>query len=186
MGTSTYRLATVMGVLGFLTGCMPTFGVVPMSERLDAERQQRYDYGWDHFVPLAPGAERSAILDTILLTQGWHTSVDRLYLISEKQVGGVVVVMQTRFDRSRPDEDVFSVTLYDQQRDVVLRLEEFTSDEIDEAVALYQTPEGDIENETPEERAERLARVEEKNARLRRVEELFPQPPNGDVVPGPY
>jgi hypothetical protein len=183
--TSIFRLAAVAGVSALLTGCNAPFGIVPMPQRLDPGQQQRYEYGWDHFVQLAPTVERGAILDTLLFSQGWYTGVDRLYLVSEKQVGDVVVIMQSRFDRSRPDEDLFSVTFYDQKRDVVVRLEEFTPGEMQEAYDLYLTPEGESECESPEARAERMARLEEKNARLRRVEELFPQPPQAEPAPEP-
>lgn len=162
-------------VVTALTGC-GTFGVKPIPVRLSEAGQQRYEYGWDHLVALGPQVGRTALLDTLLIGQAWHMGVDRLYLRSEKQVGDVRVVMETQFDRALPEDDMFAVTFYDAE-DRVERREVFTPAEFDDALALYQTPTGDVENETPAEREQRLARLAERDARLMRVSEVFPAPP---------
>lgn len=172
----TSRIALLLLGCALLPGCA-LFGVKPIPQRLTAEGQQRYDYGWQHFVAQGNNVEHTAMLDALLLTQAWHAGVDRLHLRSEKQVGDVRVVMETTFERDLPDDDAFSVTFYD-ARGRVLRQEHFSSGEMDEAIALfYHTPEGEIENEAPEEHQARLVRLAERESRLQSVSEVFPMPP---------
>lgn len=178
-----WRFALLVLGCFLLSGCA-LFGVKPLPQRLSEEGQQRCDYGWRHFVAQCNDVEHTAVLDALLLTQAWHAGVDRLYLRSEKQVGDVLVVMETTFERDLPDDDAFSVTFYDVNGEV-LRQERFTSAEIDAAIALYQTSEGEIENETPEEHEARLVRLAERNARLQRASEVFPAPPEEAEAAGP-
>lgn len=171
-------------VVTALTGC-GTFGVKPIPVRLGEAGQQRYEYGWEHLVALGPEVDRTALLDTLLMGQVWHMGVDRLHLRSEKQVGDVRVVMETQFDRALPEEDMFAVTFYDAQGRIERR-EIFTPAEFDDALALYQSPTEDVENETTAEREQRLARLAELQSRLGRVSEVFPappEPPESDVEP---
>lgn len=167
-----------------LAGCTGA-GLKPMPERLAPEQQQAHDYGWAHLVALGPQVERTALLDAILTTSSWHSGVDRLYLYSTTWVGRTQVVMETHFDRALPDQDSFTVTFLD-EHDRVLRRDAFTPAELDDAICLYMTPEGDIPDETPEALEIRVARLAEKNARLQRVTEVFPQLPEAvDGVPEP-
>jgi hypothetical protein len=171
------RFAIVSAVLA-LGGCTG-LAVKPMPERLAAEEQQAYDYGWQHLTTMQSEVDRTALLDTILVGKLWHQGVDRLQLRSEKQVGDVLVVMETDFDRADPEGDVFVVSFYDTQQRV-LRQEAFAAGELDAAVALYMTLEGEIEGEREAERQEREARLVERDERWARVRQVFPRPP----VPG--
>ncbi len=47
-----------------------------------------------------------------------------------------------------------------------------------EGIALYGTPTGNVEHETPAETQQRLARLVERSARLERAAEVFPAPPD--------
>lgn len=174
------RLAIVSAVL-VLGGCTG-LAVKPMPERLAAQQQQAYDYGWQHLTTEQSEVDRTALLDTILVGQLWHQGVDRLQLRSEKQVGDVLVVMETDFDRADPDGDVFVVTFYDAQQRM-LRQEAFASEEMDAAVALYMTPDVEIEGESEAERQERKARLAERDERWARVQQVFPRPPEPSEQP---
>lgn len=172
------RLVTMAVALAFLPGCSFLDGK-PMPERLSEEAQARCDYGWEYFVANQPVVEHATLLDTMLMRQVWHRGVDRLYLRSEKQAGDVLVVMETRFERIRPDGDDFSVTLFDTSGRT-LRAERFTRQEIEAAIELVGTPsvEDVLPDETPEEYEARMARLAELQARMQRVHEVFPLPPD--------
>ena len=178
-----WRLILLTTASVLLSGCA-SFGVKPMPQRLCEEEQKRYEFGWDHLVALGPQVEHTALLDTILVGRAWHEGVDKLVLHSEKRVGEIRVVMETQFDRSSPEDDIFSVAFYDAQGRI-LRQDRFTPAEIDDAVALYLTPDGQVENETPAEREQRLARLAERAGRLQRVEEVFPTPPEFNEATAP-
>jgi len=68
------------------------------------------------------------------------------------------------------------VSFYDTQQRV-LRQEAFAAGELDAAVALYMTLEGEIEGEREAERQERKARLVERDERWARVRQVFPRPP---------
>lgn len=168
------RLLVGSMLLVSVAGC--TLAVKPMPTRLAAEEQQACDDGWQRLVDAGGELEHTTLLDTVLLMQLWHHGVDRLQLRSEKQVGDALVVMETGFDRADPDGDVFVVTFYDAQQRMI-RQEAFASNELDAAVALYMTPEGEIEGESEAERQERKARLAERDERWARVRQVFPPPP---------
>lgn len=161
-----------------LAGCTG-LGVKPMPEPLSPEAQQRYEYGWEHLVASVESADRVTLLDTILLAQLWHAGVDRLSLVAEKEVGDVTVVMQSHYLRTAPEEGTFSVAFVAADG-TILREEVYAVWEMDDAINLVMTPEDDIENESPEERAVRQARLLEKERRLGAVSALFPEPPTSD------
>ena len=156
------------------TGCSG-LSVKPMPERLNQKSQQACDSGWQHIVAGEAAVERQALLDAILVHQVWHRGVDRLHLRSEKQVGNTLVIMESDYDRADPDGDVFTVSVIDAQRGL-LRREEFSAADVDAAICLYMTPDGDIEGESAAERQDRLARLAEKQARLERALQVFQKP----------
>jgi len=158
------------------TGCA-VFGIKPIPVRLSEEDQAHWDVAWEHMVSLGDEVDHTTLLDVLLWKEVWHAGVDHFYLRSEKLVGDVHVVMETRFDRTLPDEDVFIVTFYDLDGRL-LRQDYFAPPEMDEAIALYQTPDEDehVSDETPEQREVRMLRLVEREARMRRLAEVFPLP----------
>jgi hypothetical protein len=176
-----WHLATLVTAL-LLPGCTG-FSVKPMPDRLDQESQDACDYGWQHLVASGPEVGRQALLDAILMYQLWHRGVDRLHLRGEKQAGSTLVVMESDFDRADPDGDVFTVSFIDAQRGL-LRREEFAAADVDAAIRLYMTADGDVEGESAAERQERLTHLAEKQARLEHVAQVFPQPSLSPGGPG--
>jgi hypothetical protein len=178
-------VAVAMLALVLLCGCRG-LGVKPMPDRLGDDEQQAQDYGWQQLVARGATVDRQTLLDVVLLHQLYHVGVDHLYLVSERQVGKVRVVMESQFERQHPEADTFVVRFLD-DHEQMLRQDVFTSDELDAAVALYMTAEGESEGETAPERAARQARVREKQARLKAAEEAFPPPPGQPAsVPPPF
>ena len=170
------RMILVIAASVVLPGCIG-WGVKPMPQRLNEEGQARYEYGWNHLVSLGTEVDRATLLDTMLVRGAWIAGVDQVYFRAEKQVGVVRVVMETNFERTLADGDVFQVTFYDAQGQI-LRQEVFTGAEIDAAMDLLTSP----LSETSEQPDPRDA---ERRGRLQRVAEVFPEPPDPNAAGEP-
>jgi hypothetical protein len=102
--------------------------------------------------------------------------VDSLYLVSERQVGDVRVVMESQFDRATPDADEFLITFHD-AAGRAFRQERYSSADLNAAVQLYRMSaivalDGQGAELTPEQAMRQL----QLEARMDRVREVFPEP----------
>lgn len=176
-------------VLSLNVGCIGQF--VPIPERLSDEQQVKLTRSWDHMVSMGDEVDWTTLADAVMLHRLWHVGVDALELRSVKNVPTGQVVMETHFDRSKPDEDSFTVTYLD-TRGQAYRSTSYSASELRSLADDYLVSDRDkIPEETDEAYADRMARVSEMNARRARVQEVFPPPPeevndnSPDVVPEP-
>src|SRR5215510_5025931 len=88
-----------------LTGCGPM--TKPMVDRLDKDQQQAVDQVWDNLLTPVDRVNRTVLLDAIVHYNIFQLGVDRLHLAAEKETKAGLVVMQVRFDRTRPEWDEF-------------------------------------------------------------------------------
>ena len=91
-------------------GCGPMNA--PLPERLDPETQKKIDDAWTGHSDAAgqagtPGSARSSWSAPLRIRHG----IDTLIFRSEKRFAGGKVVMEVAFDRTRPDDDRFEVTV---------------------------------------------------------------------------
>src|SRR3954469_6611639 len=121
------KLAPVLLLLAFVPGCGPL--ATPAVRRLDAEEQARVDDSWDNMLAPPRRLDREVLLDTIVAFQLHQSGVDRLHMHSEKDFPGGVVLMDVTFDRTRPDNDAFWVTVHD-GRGRMLRCERYAAQDI--------------------------------------------------------
>lgn len=147
-------------------GCGPLHQ--PMPARLDADTQKDIDAAWDAAVTPVEKYDRGRWLDALIGTRAYQVGVDTLHLRSEKAVAGGRVVMQIVFDRAKPDDDRFVVTVFD-PAGVVVREERYSRADVDQTVRdLYDTPPGVVGAAAD---ARRRAAAD---ARWKQIEEIFP------------
>ena len=85
----------------------------PLPRRLPPERQQDVDEAWDRALTPVTKYDRATWLDVLIVRQPYEFGVDKFQFKSEKRFAGGVVEMEARFDRAKPDEDLFQVTVKD-------------------------------------------------------------------------
>ncbi len=144
----------------------------PMPARLADDAQKDVGAAWDAALTPVGKYDRRRWLDALVGTQAYQTGVDSLTLRSEKRVAGGTVVMEIVFDRAKPDEDRFVVTVLD-AAGVVARQERYSRADVEGAVnELFDPARGAPAgpNEPPPV-ARRRAAAE---ARWKQVEEMFP------------
>ena len=157
----------------------------PLPQRFDAETQKTIDEGWDRAFTPADRFDHQGLLDLMIGTQAYQLGVDTFSLRAEKRFAGGKVVMEVSFDRAKPDDDRFEVTVFDTAGKFV-RLERFQRKEIEETYgALYADappPNNPAVPDQPEVAARRAAHL----ARWNRIQEVFPQPNEpGKPAPAP-
>jgi hypothetical protein len=143
----------------FLTavGCGPM--KAPLPARLDPETQKKIDESWDRAFAPADRLGHQDLLDVMVGTQAYQLGVDTFSLRAEKRFAGGKVVMEVGFDRARPNDDRFEVTVYDPAGKLV-RAERYTRQEVEDTYhALF--------GNSPE-RADHAARWE-------KIRNLFPE-----------
>jgi hypothetical protein len=133
-------------------GCGPM--LVPMVPRLCEKQQKDVDDAWNNMFSPPGRLGRTLLLDVVLSHWYYQYGVDRLHLISEKRVGGGLVVMEIYFDQARPALDAFTVTYYDKDG-VERRRERYSRADIEhrneaigraETIAHARTDEMDAEH----------------------------------------
>ena len=112
--------------------CALTFAVVgcgpmtsPMPARFDPDSQKEIDAAWDRAFAPAGKLERQELLDVMVGTQAYQLGIDTFHLKATKKFAGGTVVMEVTFDRARPDDDRFEVSVYDESGKLV-RQERYT------------------------------------------------------------
>ncbi|MDB5310718.1 MAG: hypothetical protein JWO38_4920 [Gemmataceae bacterium] len=164
-------------------GPMPT----PMPKRFEGDTQKELDTSWDKAFTPAERFDHQGLLDVMVGTQAYQLGVDTFSLRAEKRVAGGKVVMQVSFDRARPADDRFEVTVYDSAGKLV-RAERYSRKEVDATHdALFADPPPPKDPDVPD-RPGMAARRAEYDARWKRIQEIFPRPkegePDGAPMPG--
>lgn len=158
-----------------LVGCGPMSNG-PLPPRLEPEQQKSVNDSWEKAVNPPDHLDRQAILDTLILTQAYQLGVDRLSFHSEKDFSGGVVIMEIHFDRTKPKDDRFEVTIQD-KAGKKLREIRYNRAEVELAFkdlheAKYVNPRGP--NDPPLD-PEGVKRREEIQKRIAEVEKVFPK-----------
>lgn len=151
-------------------GCGPL--QQPMPARLDPEAQKDIDAAWDAALAPVGKYDRRRWLDALVGTQAYQTGVDALTLRSEKRVAGGRVVMEVVFDRARPDEDRFVVTVFD-PAGAVARQERYSRADV-EQTARELFDRADNVPARPDDPPAIAQRGAAGGARWKQIEELFP------------
>jgi hypothetical protein len=159
-----------------LVGCGP-MGSGPMPPRLDADEQKKIDDAWDNALTPVDNLDRQATLDTLIVSQAFQAGVDRLEFRSEKKFTGGLVVMEIHFDRAKPNDDRFEVTVRNQAGKELRHLV-YNRTEVETAYRelndpRYTQPQGP--NQPPVQPAD-VKKREEVQKRRAAVENLFPKP----------
>ena len=165
-------LACLIGLA--VSGCGPLQAPLPV--RLDDEQQKSVNESWEKALSPVDRFSNQSLLDLLLVTGAYQHGVDKLEFRSEKSFSGGVVIMESHFDRSAPDRDLFAVTIQDRQG-IVIRQERYTRDQIaatsselgsDCAVLRLRREQGQA---SPEE----IQKLEAYEVRLARIEAVFPK-----------
>src|SRR5215217_3413535 len=99
--------AIVCSGLAMAAACGPLSA--PLPRRLTPDRQQDVDEAWDRALSPVTKYDRVTWLDVLIVRQPYEVGVDKFEFKSEKRFSGGVVEMESRFDRTKPDEDLFVV-----------------------------------------------------------------------------
>jgi len=150
-------------------GCGPM--QTPLPARLDDETQKKIDESWDRAFAPADRLVRQDLLDVMVGTRAYQLGVDTFALRAEKRLADGRVVMEVAFDRGRPGDDRFEVSVYDAAGKLV-RSERFSREEIDETcgVLFGVPPENPNAPDPPAVAARRAAH----KARWEKINALFP------------
>lgn len=146
----------------------------PMPPRLNPEDQKTVDSAWDAALGPVGKYDRQRWLDALIGTQAYQAGVDALTFRSEKSFAGGRVVMEVIFDRAKPEEDRFSLTVIDKAGNVV-RQEKFSREEVEQTSRDLFDPKWNAPpraDDPPEVAQQRAAR----DARWKHVHEMLPKP----------
>lgn len=156
--------------LGAIVGCGPLH--TPLPTRLDEEAQKSADQSWnDAFTP-ADRLDHQSLLDAFVSTQAYQNGVDKLALRSEKKLKNGLVIMEIHFDRLKPDDDRFEVSVYDEANERI-RHERYSRDELERT---YKEIFPEIPSEKMQgEPAEWTQQREKAKQRRQAVERLLPK-----------
>jgi hypothetical protein len=149
-------------------GCGPM--KVPLPQRLDPETQRIIDDGWNRALSPPDKLGHQDLLDVLVGTQVYQLGVDSFIFRAEKRYAGGKVVMEVAYDRDRPDDDRFQVTVLDSSGKVI-RAENYTRKEVDQTYQdLFVIPhDSEPVKAAPGVRADH-------NTRWERILSHFPKP----------
>lgn len=154
-----------------LLGCGPLHS--PMPPRLDPESQKSADEAWNNaFTPVGK-LDHQTLLDAFLTTQAYQIGVDKLALRSEKQITQGLLVMEIHFDREKPNDDRFEVSVFDKNNQRI-RHERYSRADMERTygVLFPSIPEPGVVKQEP---ADWAAKREAANRRKAAVENLLPK-----------
>lgn len=124
------RLPIFCGLIlavSFAAGCGPLSRPIP--ERLHPDDQKDVDASWDRALAPVNKHDRQTWLDVFVLAYAHEHGIDRLTFRSEKEYAEGKVVMEVFFDRAKPDDDRFVVTVLDPAGKAV-RTERYSRDDV--------------------------------------------------------
>ncbi|HUR53881.1 MAG TPA: hypothetical protein VMZ71_07105 [Gemmataceae bacterium] len=155
-----------------LVGCGPL--VAPMPARVGEEGQKKIDATWDRALTPPTRLARGEMLDALVGTRGYELGVDSFAMRSEKRFAGGKVVMEIAFDRTKPDDDRFEVSVIDTTGKLI-RKERYTRDEVEESyTALFVSKPAQKADNAPDQPGMAAQRAEF-DARWKKITDLFPQ-----------
>jgi len=105
-------ISVLAAAIFVFAGCNP-IGPKPMVDRLSDEDHKAITESWNKALTPPDKLDRQAFLDVLVYTQAYQVGVDRLSFRSEKAYADGIVVMEIHFDRAKPGEDRFEVTVRD-------------------------------------------------------------------------
>jgi hypothetical protein len=103
--------------------------MVPAFERLNPDDQARIDGMWNNLLSDPQRLDRNLLLDVLITFQLHEQGVDRVTYHAEKDFSGGTVLMDVKFDRTKPLEDWFLIEIRD-HNNKVLRKEHYSGDEV--------------------------------------------------------
>ena len=157
-----------------VVGCGPIKSGPLPSPLLDDE-QRTVDESWERAMTPIDRLEREPLLDALIITEGYQLGVDRLHLRSEKDFSGGVVVMEIHITRKRPVDDRFEVTVLD-KNGKILREFMYSREEVERVHReLRQSKYACKDSTEPLENDYEIRKRAEIQARLKAVEQIFPQ-----------
>jgi hypothetical protein len=155
----------------WIVGCGPLER--PMPPRLKADKQKEIDDAWDAALTPVGKHDRQQWLDGLITTQAYQAGVDSLRFRSEKAFGGGKVVMEVFFDRAKPGEDRFVVTVFD-KAGAQLRQEKYSRADVDQAAKdLFDETHGSPPQ--PDDPPEVVKRRAGRESRLKAVAKMLPE-----------
>lgn len=150
--------ACALALAVVVTGCGPM--TAPLPERLDEKTQKSVEESWGRAFTPPARFDHQGLLDLMVLAQPYQLGVDELAFRSSKRFAGGTAVMEVRYDRAKPADDLFRVTVTGPAGNVI-RDERYTRAEVEATVAAFRHNPATV---TPAER----------EAREKRVLEVFP------------
>jgi hypothetical protein len=138
----------------------------PMVRRLDPWQQEMVDKAWVNVLDHGKQVDRELLLDVIVHYQLISIGMDTVDYRAVKTVGDRRIVLESKYDRYRPREDKFTISVLN-ERGKLLRRESYERSDIERAEsALRNGGVGKKENPTPED----LERQRQYEARVRMIE----------------
>lgn len=159
-----------------LAGCGPV-GPTPMPPRLTDDEQKDVNAGWENALQTPDKLDRRAMLDALIVTHAYTVGVDRLAFRSEKDFSGGTVVMEIRFDRTKPADDRFEVRVRDRAGKELRHLV-YSRAEVETTFAELSDPKKASDPNQPALAPEEAAKRQEVQARIEAVKKLFPASDN--------
>lgn len=146
-----------------LVGCGPLSR--PLPQRLDDDNQKQIDDAWNKALNPPEKHDRQAWLDAMIASHAYQVGVDEMQFRSVKKWSGGTVVMEAHFDRAKPNDDHFAITVLD-AAGKSLRTERYTRENVDQAARDLEDPH--LPADDP--------RMQAYQARVAAVEAMLPKP----------
>lgn len=143
-----------------VAGCGPLDR--PLPDRLDPQSQKKVDEAWVRAFAPVNRLDHQSLLDVLIGGRVYQLGVDSLELRSEKQFAGGRAVMEVHYERAKPDQDRFIISIFD-DAGKLLRSERFDRKDVE---ATYRT----LHDHLPEGTEARAVQ----DARWNRILELLP------------
>lgn len=144
-------------------GCGPMSRPIP--ERLSEDAQKQVDEAWEAALTPTNKHDRQTWLDVMVGAYAYQAGVDQFEFRSVKKWSGGTVVMAAKFDRAKPADDRFTLTVND-QAGKPLRTEAYTREDVEETVKALTPPH--VPDNDPAMRAYK--------ARVAKIEAVLPKP----------
>lgn len=147
-----------------------------MPPRLDPNGQQQIDDAWDQALTPVSRCDGQSLLDLLVTTQAYQLGVDTLAFRSEKRFSGGKVVMEIAYDRSKPGDDRFTVTVSDRAGKPV-RVERYGREQVEQTVMLLNQKHQDLKRKKQDGTATpvELRELQQIETRIARIEDVLPK-----------
>jgi hypothetical protein len=139
----------------------------PLPERLKDDDQKQVDAAWDAALAPVNKHDRQTWLDVMVGAYAYQLGVDEFEFRSVKKWTGGTVVMEAKFDRAKPADDRFTITVND-AAGKPLRVERYTRADVEQTVKDLTEPQADPTGQ---------AKVAY-DARVKRIANILPTPKN--------